>query len=158
MGFDIYAMNPQTDKPEPPQPSMTGSKDGGMWSDKEREQWKKYEEWREEAGAYFRNNVWWWRPLWRFVTGTCDDILTEKDRNAGEFNDGHHISDKKAKAIAERLFEMLDNGHVKEYEKLYREHIESLADGSWDKSYPFNIDNVRAFAKFCSKCGGFEIC
>ncbi len=57
MGFDIYGMNPQTDKPAPPQPSMKG----GEWTDKEKEQWEKYEEWREEAGAYFRNNVWWGR-------------------------------------------------------------------------------------------------
>tara|TARA_R110002020_G_scaffold16028_3_gene56862 strand:- start:7775 stop:8239 length:465 start_codon:yes stop_codon:yes gene_type:complete len=154
MGFDIYGMNPQTDKPEPPQPSMKG----GEWTKKEKEQWKKYEEWRDESGGYFRNNVWWWRPLWHFVCGVCDDILTEEDRNAGEFNDGHHITDKKAKAISKRLFKMLDNGEVKKYEEGYREYIESLEEGSWNKSYPFDIDNVRAFATFCSKCGGFEIC
>jgi hypothetical protein len=154
MGFDIMGMNPQTDKPEPPQPSMTA----GEWTDKEREQWDKYEEWREEAGAYFRNNVWWWRPLWHFVCQVCDDILTEKDRQAGEYNDGHHINDKKAKAIAERLLEMLDNGQVKEYEKEYRKEIELLPKDDWGKSYPFDIENVRTFATFCSKCGGFEIC
>ena len=154
MGFDIYGMNPQTDKPAPPQPSMKG----GEWTDKEKEQWEKYEEWRDEAGAYFRNNVWWWRPLWKFVCGVCDDILTDADRGAGEFNDGHHINHKKATAIAERLFEMLDNGQVKEYEKEYKKYIDSLSEDDWSKSYPFSIDNVRAFATFCSKCGGFEIC
>ena len=154
MGFDIYGMNPQTDKTAPPQPSMKG----GEWTDKEREQWEKYEEWREEAGGYFRNTVWWWRPLWKFVCGVCDDILTDRDRNAGEFNDGHHINHKKATAIAERLFEMLDNGQVKEYEKEYRKYIDSMPEDDWGKSYPFNIENVRAFATFCSKCGVFEIC
>ena len=154
MGFDIYGMNPQTDKPAPPQPSMKG----GEWTDKEKEQWEKYEEWRETSGGYFRNNVWWWRPLWKFVCGVCDDILTDTDRGAGEFNDGHHINHKKATAIAERLFEMLDNGQVKEYEKEYKKYIDSLSENDWSKSYPFSIDNVRAFATFCSKCGGFEIC
>ena len=125
MGFDIYGMNPQTDKPAPPQPSMKG----GEWTDKEREQWDKYEEWRQEAGGYFRNNVWWWRPLWKFVCGVCDDILTDADRGAGEFN-----------------------------EKEYKKYIDSLSEDDWSKSYPFSIDNVRAFATFCSKCGGFEIC
>ena len=144
MGFDIYGMNPQTDKPAPPQPSMKG----GEWTDKEKEQWEKYEEWRDESGAYFRNNV----------CGGCDDILTDADRGAGEFNDGHRINHKKATAIAERLFEMLDNGQVKEYEKEYKKYIDSLSEGDWSKSYPFSIDNVRAFATFCSKCGGFEIC
>ena len=96
--------------------------------------------------------------MWKFVCGVCDDILTDTDRGAGEFNDGHHINHKKATAIAERLFEMLDNGQVKEYEKEYKKYIDSLSEDDWSKSYPFSIDNVRAFATFCSKCGGFEIC
>ena len=36
---------------------------------------------------YFRNNVWWWRPLWDYVCNTCYDILSEKDMNAGSYND-----------------------------------------------------------------------
>ena len=53
---------------------------------------------------------------------------------------------------------MLDNGQVNQYEKEYQEHLNSLSDGDWDKSYPFHKDNVKAFADFCAKCGGFEIC
>ena len=29
---------------------------------------------------------------------------------------------------------------------------------SWDKSYPFSVDNVEDFAKFCIESGGFSIC
>ena len=154
MGFDLYGVKPNITTPEPPKPEMNGEK----WTDEELEQYDKWDEWRVKSGGYFRANVWFWRPLWGFVTAYCDDILTDRDRGAGEFNDGHHINHKKATAIAERLFEMLDNGQVKEYEKEYRKYIDSLSEDDWSKSYPFDIENVRAFATFCSKCGGFEIC
>ena len=58
-------------------------------------------EWQDtNDGAYFRNNVWAWRPLWHFVTCICEDFLTEEDINAGSFNDGYKISKIKAKRIA----------------------------------------------------------
>ena len=33
---------------------------------------------KSEKGDYFRNNCWWWRPLWDFV---CDnvDVITDDD-------------------------------------------------------------------------------
>ena len=31
-------------------------------------------------------------------------------------------------------------------------------DDDWNKHYPFNVENVEQFAKFCLDCGGFEIC
>ena len=29
---------------------------------------------------------------------------------------------------------------------------------NFNKSYPFDLDNVREFAEFCLQSGGFEIC
>ena len=34
---------------------------------------------RTNKGEYFRNNVWWWRPLWNYVSVECSDIITKKD-------------------------------------------------------------------------------
>ena len=48
MGFDVYGMDPQTEK-----------------------------------GHYFRNNVWFWRPLWQLICEECDDILTKKQMERG---------------------------------------------------------------------------
>ena len=66
MGFDIYGIKPRenTIKPE------ILKKD---WYKLEQQEEKdkyfdaknKYEE--ENPGQYFRNNVWWWRPLWDYV-------------------------------------------------------------------------------------------
>ena len=86
-----------------------------------------YEKWQEEnSGVYFRNNVWSWRPLWHFVTGVCDDILTEKDMAQGTWNDGHKITEAKADKIAKRLYSMIEKGEVKEYEEMYKEDLASL--------------------------------
>ena len=89
MGFDLYGLNPTVNKKYPPRYNEIMEEYGkdGMLN------WKKdipedikdeyfelkdnYEE--ENPGSYFRNNVWFWRPLWSFVCVSCDDFLKEKD-------------------------------------------------------------------------------
>ena len=154
MGFDLHRMNPNIKNSAPKLPA---------WDAEDNEETKKareeYFEWQDNTpGVYFRNNVWFWRPLWMFVSGVCDDILTEKDIERGTFNDGHKISKTKAERIAKKLYSMLDNGQVDEYEAEFARHKEELEDGNWNKNYPFSKDNVRAFADFCANSGGFQIC
>ena len=150
MGFDLSGMNPNLTRQEPELPIFTERTD---------KDWEKYHDWQEEnCGTYFRNNVWWWRPLWHFVSSTCESILTEKDIESGSYNDGHAISKTKADRIARRLFKLIRNGDVKAYESAYKEHLDSLNKDNWDKSYPFSEDNVRQFANFCMNSGGFRIC
>ena len=184
MGFDLSGLNPNIIRPQPELPPFPERTD---------KDWEKYHNWQEEnTGVYFRNNVWWWRPLWHFVTNVCDDILTEKDIEGGSWNDGHEISNTKANRIGKRLNKLIEDGEVKEYEEGYKEHLTSLnkvmcdiCDGTgkrqeppitgagdkdcnrcnatgwkddWAKSYPFNEENVKAFADFCLNSGGFSIC
>ena len=118
MGFDLSGMNPNLTRPEPELPPFPERTD---------KDWEEYHDWQEEnCGTYFRNNVWWWRPLWQFVTGVCEGILTEKDIERGSFNDGHKISKTKANRIATKLYAMIDNGQVKEYEDEYKKDLASL--------------------------------
>ena len=148
--MNYLMMNPNMTRPEPELPPFPERTD---------KDWEKYHDWQEEnCGTYFRNNVWWWRPLWHFVSSTCESILTEKDIESGSYNDGHSISKTKADRIARRLFKMIRNGDVKAYESAYKEHLDSLNKDNWDKSYPFSEDNVRQFANFCLNSGGFRIC
>ena len=150
MGFDLSGMNPNLTRQEPELPPFP---------ERTNKDWEKYHDWQEEnSGVYFRNNVWWWRPLWNFVSSTCESILTEKDIESGSYNDGHRISKTKADRIARRLFKMIRNGDVKAYESAYKKHLDSLNKDDWDKSYPFSEDNVRQFANFCLNSGGFQIC
>ena len=122
MGFDCYGLNPQMN--EEPHPRIheileTYGKNGMLdWSspipkDVTEEYFKLTDE-RDEAnpGSYFRNNVWWWRPLWNFVCNTCDDFLSEKDMEGGSYNDGRKISKTKAVKVGKRLSEKLADGTV----------------------------------------------
>ena len=79
-------------------------------------------------GAYFRNNVWWWRPLWTYVCNTCSDILTEIQLDGGFVNGGTNIPKYKAIKIAKRLQEQVDNGNLKQASKEYKEQLERLPD------------------------------
>ena len=123
----------------------------------------------ENCGVYFRNNCWWWRPLWSYVCGSCEDILDEDDMEGGGWNDGYQISEAKASAIAKRLFELIDSGDTKGYEDHHKKTMEEAEENNkgkecgddgydWNNSYPFSVENVRSFAQFCSESGGFEIC
>ena len=116
-----------------------------------------------ESGEYFRNNVWWWRPLWMFVCGTCEDILSEKDVEAGHFNDGHKISKSKCNKIVKRLQELMDDGTIAEYAARYeKDRKEQSEKSNKDEdrlltSYPFSKENVQEFIKFLKNSGGMKI-
>ena len=156
MGFDLSGMNPNMTGPQPEIPPYWTMKD---WSDKEKEMYADYERWQEEnSGVYFRNNVWWWRPLWSFVSKSCSNILTDKDIEQGSWNDGHKISKTKAGKIAERLHSMIEDGRVKEYEDGYKKELASLeqvdcdiCDATGKRQEP---PNTGAGDRECNGCDG----
>lgn len=39
-----------------------------------------------ERGEYFRNNVWWWHPLWEYCERLAPDLIPSD--NLGHYNDG----------------------------------------------------------------------
>ena len=138
MGFDLYGMKPEGSTPKPAwtkgDPYIDSDKEGVMMVDPQikeeydhfmKEKWK----WNDEnPGAYFRSNVWFWRPLWFFVCKACDNVLTNQDEEKGTFNDRHRISKTKAKRIASRLRSMLKSGHVASYENWYNKEQDKLDD------------------------------
>ena len=184
MGFDIYGVAPVERTPKP-----VSEKDYQYMNDQERDKYfkamREYE--RSNPGTYFRNNCWWWRPLWDYVCAVCKDILDADDIQAGHYNDGHTID---ADTVADMCIllnkEVRENKHV-EYEKLYKERISSLpledcdlcnATGqrndeyvkgtcnkcqgegkvkSFEAAYPFSAENVEQFLLFLSESGGIQI-
>ena len=71
----------------------------------------------EIVGDYFRNNVWFWRPLWEFVCNSCDDFLTPADIEKGFYNDDRKISKTKSLKIARRLSKLIADGTVDTFER-----------------------------------------
>lgn len=105
-----------------------------------------------DAGKYFRNNVWWWRPLRMLISLTCADILTIEEMRKLGFNDGHLYSRKKAQAIASRLGEIAaDEKLLSSYEAKIKNVLPEIYKGCWSK------DNILWFVEFLRNCGGFEV-
>jgi len=168
MGFDLTGLNPEASTPQPtwtkgePFVKVEGKENAYEIDPQLKEEYDDYMksrwEWQDATdGAYFRNNVWGWRPLWSYVCNVCYDILSDKDASAGSFNDGYKISNTKAKKIAKRLRKCLKDGHVELTEAKYKQDQEQLPNDDWNKSYPFYTKNVERFERFCEKSGGFEI-
>jgi len=142
---------------------------------------------KSKAGEYFRNNVWWWRPLWDYCCKVAPDIITPKLAEQGHYNDGAGLSATKAKKLADRLEEELTSGRTADYERARLAHLESLPDQTceyckgtgkrqdlevpngcnsckgtgkvrpYDTWYPFTEENVREFSTFLRDSGGFRI-
>ena len=154
MGFDVYGMNPKqnTEKPQ-----LVKKIDEGDWingfeklsKEEQSEYFNLKSKWESEnAGSYFRNNVWWWRPLWDYIQERSNWNASE-----GHYNDGFEVSEGRALKIAAIIKEDSKSGYLKSYEEYHNRNQE---DEKF--SYPFSIDNALEFAKFCEQSGGFRIC
>jgi len=79
---------------------------------------------KSKTGEYFRNNVWWWRPLWNYCVQAAPDLIS-KD-NGGHSNDGWGLNCTRSLALSKRLTELLDSGEVKKYEVEYIKMLEEI--------------------------------
>ena len=116
MGFDIYGMNPYNPNKAVKPTIDWDSRPTRKQTDKYFKKKSKYQE--EVVGDYFRNNVWWWRPLASYVikfTGCID----ESDQVAWSENGGHEVDDQTAKQIHNQLMVLIESGHTKKFEDDY---------------------------------------
>ncbi len=77
-----------------------------------------------EVGSYFRNNVWWWRPLWNYCLTQYPE-LTEQVVD-GHSNSGDGLDAAQALALGRALQADIDSGVAAQYEKEYREYLAAL--------------------------------
>ena len=168
MGMDVHGINPKQNKNMEDFP--TYNKFANMdfdvkWkeldkSDKLKD--KFFEEMNEyeasNPGVYFRNNCWWWRPLWNYCAEIAPDLIDDDLWNSGHCNDGAGLNGKDAKELGHRLLKEIANGNTIEYQASYQQFQEDKKDeDKFASMYPFDIDNVERFALFCIDSGGFEI-
>ena len=185
MGFDLHGLNPAMRVAEEDKyPRVNKYADMGTdekWEaiDKlsKEDKDKYYDEYflrqDENPGVYFRANVWWWRTHWEYVCFNCKDILTEEEHNLGHSNGGHKVTEEQATAIAKKMFEHIDSGEARGYERHHNKVMEKAKennrklkedgkqfgeDWDWRGDYPFEVRFLREFAVFCSESGGFRIC
>jgi protoheme ferro-lyase len=116
MGFDLYGLKPKLKSKEP---NINWDKKP---TEKERNEYfkarEKFEE--ENPGHYFRNNVWWWRPLAQYVLQLMGNEFTEDEKASWHHNDGFEVSEEQARKIADRLEQELKTKRVKTVENFYK--------------------------------------
>jgi hypothetical protein len=81
-----------------------------------------------ETGNYFRNNVWWWRPLADFIINNYSDDIKRIPKIAWHTNDGEGLGARDSLRLANLLRRDLDRGYVAEFEKAYNAARESAAE------------------------------
>ena len=164
MGMDVHGLNPVIRK------ESTSEILKEDWTKLSEDDLGKYFEAKQQQeednpGIYFRNNVWWWRPLWDYVWELCGDddcveafdfaadrVITREQYKEGHYNSGAEINVHQAELIALRLNHAIKMGEVDKYKKQYE--TDTKDD---EHQYPFHEDNVKAFADFCHDSGGFSI-
>ena len=77
-----------------------------------------------ETGTYFRNNVWWWHPLWDYCELIGDGIISPD--NLGHTNDGWGLESLQTQALVQRLEQALTSGHTERYASAYRSRLAAL--------------------------------
>ena len=129
MGMDVYGVNPTihigTKKPERPKDFDKASR---KVIDKYFKEETEYE--NKNAGVYFRNNCWWWRPLADFMIAHCEWLTQEQQQHLHD-NSGFEFSHHEAGTIADTLQKMVDAGTAKAREELNRREM-AVAE-EWNK-------------------------
>lgn len=77
-----------------------------------------------KKGEYFRNNVWWWHPLWDYCLELHGDICAKV--SSGHYNDGDGLGAYEASLLSDRLFADIATGVTANYEATYRKEIADL--------------------------------
>ena len=169
MGMDVHGINPKENKTFDEFPvlkEMESMKFEDKWKilDKDKEKtamyWKQRDEFdKANPGVYFRNNCWWWRPLWDYCYHIDNlDLISGETYESGHSNSGAGLNDEDAKLLGALLLAEIANGGTIKYQAEYQQQLDNLNEDDFSRHYPFDVDNVKDFAMFCLESGGFEIC
>ena len=106
MGFDLTGLNPKNKKYKSPSNDLYEND-----KDKFFEQLEKYQ---SQKGTYFRNNVWWWRPLAHYVL-EYTKVIDDGEKESWQYNDNSIIEHDEANQIAKQLRYLIKSGHTKKF-------------------------------------------
>lgn len=73
-----------------------------------------------DTGIYFRNNVWYWRPLWEYVVDNYRHLLDD-DFLEGFTNSGYIIPDDTAISLGLSILADVAHGTIDQYEIQFEE-------------------------------------
>jgi hypothetical protein len=98
-----------------------------------------------ETGTHFRNNVWYWRPLWQY----CEQIAPELVAGvSGQSNDGDGLDADGATQLAALLRAEIDSGRCTEFVSEFNRWKAGMSrtdcewcDGTGVRSDPIGVAN-----------------
>ena len=79
---------------------------------------------KNAKGEYFRNNVWWWRPLWEFCEFVAPELTDMVEY--GYSNDGDGLDGDDARKLGNALRKALRKGVAKSYIDERQKWLDSL--------------------------------
>lgn len=79
----------------------------------------------KNTGAYFRNNVWWWHPLWSYCTWAHPDLVGPEPQ-LGHYNDGYGLDDEQSRKLGLALITDIRSGTVAAYKERYYDELAQL--------------------------------
>ena len=78
---------------------------------------------KNKKGEYFRNNVWWWRPLWEYCEFVAPELTDMVEH--GYSNDGDGLDGDDARKLGNALRKALRKGETAEYIAKRQEFIDN---------------------------------
>ena len=85
---------------------------------------------KSTRGEYFRNNVWWWHPLWDYCC-FIDDQLSEKVPH-GHYNSGDGLDAINSRQLGMLLQQSIESGVAKGYvEEFNRQKAQAPDQTCW---------------------------
>lgn len=137
MGMDIYGLNPK----------LKGKRPKIDWdkptTEKERDKYfedlSNFE--AENVGYYFRNNVWWWRPIADLIIGLNEDWLTEEQKERLHDNSGFEFSEEEAMKIKLSLEKVINNGWLKKAEIAWKKKAKKAEE--WNKGIALEMEELK---------------
>lgn len=77
---------------------------------------------KNKKGEYFRNNCWYWRPLWMYCERVAPELCAKV--KYAHSNDGDGLNAADSKALAKILKEKLSSGDTENFEKQWKKEQE----------------------------------
>ena len=148
MGFDLYGMNPKIKKGSVKPADVDFQKS----SDAELKKWStshvKYQ--NDNVGTYFRNNVWWWRPLADLVEKLCF-FLDDKQKMHLHDNGGYEYDEATAHKIADTLEAFVKSSVAKRTEIAHKKAMKKAEAHNKKVSVKLKALEMDAIAKTGNK-------
>ena len=82
---------------------------------------------KNKTGEYFRNSVWWWRPLAIYACEVAPEITAKCNWYA---NDGDGLNGEDSILLADFLQKEIDSGRTDRYARLRQSQIEQMPNES----------------------------